>query len=117
MKVCPNLYVAMTNHEAFCRVFRIGQTEETYLSRFVIKDTVDERLLQLQSKKDKIIGAAMDDRSVLSKLTIEDMLRLFGNVVHDQNSQPFIFTEEDPEIASMVPPPSTEEEDTVAWDV
>lgn len=45
------------------------------------------------------------------------MLRLFGDVVHDLNSKPFIFTEDDPEIASMVPPPTTAEEDTVAWDV
>ena len=71
----------------------------------------------MQRRKDKIIEAAMDDRSVLSKLTIEDMLRLFGDVIHDLNSKPFIFTEDDPEIASMVPPPTTAEEDTVAWDV
>lgn len=70
----------------------------------------------MQSRKDKIIEAAMDDRSVLSKLTIEDMLRLFGDVVHDEESQPFIFTEDDPEIASMMPAASTAEEDTVAWD-
>ena len=82
----------------------------------MIKDTVDERLLKMQRRKDKIIEAAMDDRSVLSKLTIEDMLQLFGDVVHDQDSKPFIFTEEDPEIASMMPPASMEE-DTVAWDI
>ncbi len=71
----------------------------------------------MQSRKDKIIEAAMDDRSVLSKLTLEDMLQLFGDVVHDNNARPFIFTEEDPDVASMVPPASAEEEDTVAWDV
>lgn len=70
----------------------------------------------MQKRKDKIIEAAMDDRSVSSKLTLEDMLQLFGDVGHDDNSRPFIFTEEDPDIASMVPPPSTEEEETVAWD-
>ena len=71
----------------------------------------------MQSRKDEIIEAAMDDRSVLSKLTLEDMLRLFGNVVYDEHARPFIFTEDDPEIASMVPPASTEEEETVAWDI
>ncbi len=71
----------------------------------------------MQKRKDKVIEAAMDDRSVLSKLTLEDMLQLFGDVVHDKNSRPFIFTEEDPDIASMVPPASTEEEETVAWDI
>ena len=70
----------------------------------------------MQKRKDKIIEAAMDDRSVLSKLTLEDILQLFGDVVHDEDCKPFIFTEEGPDIASMVPPPSTEEEDTVAWD-
>ena len=71
----------------------------------------------MQRRKDKIIEAAMDDRSVLSKLTLEDMLQLFGDVVHDKNSKPFIFTEEDPDIESMIPPASTEEEDTSAWDI
>ena len=71
----------------------------------------------MQKRKDKVIEAAIDDRSVLSKLTLEDMLQLFGDVVHDKNSRPFIFTEEDPDIASMVPSASTEEEETVAWDI
>ena len=71
----------------------------------------------MQRRKDKIIEAAMDDRSVLSKLTLKDMMQLFGDVVQDKNSKPFIFTEDDPDIASMVPPASAEKEDTVAWDV
>ena len=71
----------------------------------------------MQSRKDKIIEAAIDHRDSLEKLTIEDMLQLFGDVVYDSNARPFIFTEDDPEVASMVPPASTGEEETVAWDI
>ena len=34
---------------AFCRVFRIGQIAETYVSRFVVNDTIDEILKNIQS--------------------------------------------------------------------
>lgn len=101
---------------AFCRVFRIGQTAETYLSRFVIKDTIDERLLNMQKRKDKIIEATIDDRTVLSKFSLEDMMKLFGDVVLDENAKPFIFTDDDPDITFAAPPGyEDEEEDPIAW--
>ncbi|KAL6719078.1 hypothetical protein ACLMJK_003313 [Lecanora helva] len=102
--------------QAFCRVFRIGQTEETFLTRFVIKDTIDERLLRMQKRKDRIIEAAMDDRTVLSKLTLEDMMQLFGDVAYNDNAKPFIYTDDDPEKETSVWPMHPEEEDDpVAW--
>ncbi len=82
---------------AFCRVLRIGQKLETHITRFVVKGTIDERLIALQKHKDKIISAAMDDRTVLAQLSLKELLNLFGEVGHDANNQPFIYADENTE--------------------
>lgn len=46
---------------AFCRVFRIGQTEETYITRFLVTNTIDERLEKMQDYKSEVIDEAMGD--------------------------------------------------------
>jgi len=50
-----------TEQQAFCRVFRIGQKEETYMSRLCVKNTVDERLIEMQKRKQEEIAEVMDD--------------------------------------------------------
>ena len=74
---------------AFCRVFRIGQNSETFVTRFVIEDSVDEKIEKLQDAKAKKIAAVMDDPKMLGKLTLDELLRLFGPVVYE-NHQPII---------------------------
>lgn len=81
--------------KAFCRVFRIGQTEETFITRFMVEDTVDAKLIKMQEEKREIISAAMDDRDVLSKLSMEQLMRLFGEVAYDSNSRPFILVDDE----------------------
>ena len=49
----------------------------------------------MQLKKNAIIGRAMDDRSVMSKLTVNDILRLFGEVRLDRNKKPFVAMDDD----------------------
>lgn len=78
---------------AFCRVFRIGQDSETFVTRFVVKGTVDEKLQDMQRVKAEKIGAAIDDPKMLGKLTLDELLRLFGPVVLDANGKPFIVVE------------------------
>ena len=80
--------------EAFCRVHRIGQKSETSITRFMVKNTVDEKLIAMQEEKNKIIGTAIDDNTVLSKLSLEELMKLFGNVAYDINSKPFILVED-----------------------
>jgi SNF2 family DNA or RNA helicase len=50
-----------SEQQAFCRVFRIGQKEETYMSRFCVTNTVDARLIEMQSRKKKEIDDVMED--------------------------------------------------------
>ncbi|KAK4694056.1 hypothetical protein P7C71_g3458, partial [Lecanoromycetidae sp. Uapishka_2] len=90
--------------QAFCRVFRIGQTEETYITRFMVEGTVDAQLVEMQETKREIIAAAMDDREVLSKLSLEEIMRLFGEVAYDENSRPFILVDDEEELRSKKAP-------------
>ena len=56
-----------SEQQAFCRVFRIGQQNETFMTRICVKDTVDERLIEMQRAKQKEIDRVMDDRGRKTK--------------------------------------------------
>lgn len=83
---------------AFARVHRIGQQQETYITRFLIEGTVDEQLLAMQEKKKEIISTAMDDRSIMAQLNLEELLRLFGPVGYN-GEKPFIIVDDDEKCA------------------
>ena len=66
---------------------------------------------KLQEDKAKKIGAAMDDPKMNAKLTVEELLQLFGAVVHeDQN--PVIVIEGGPTSRHVPPGAITESEDS-----
>jgi SNF2 family DNA or RNA helicase len=50
-----------SEQQAFCRVFRIGQLEKTFMSRLCVKNTVDERLIEMQERKQNEIASVMED--------------------------------------------------------
>jgi len=47
--------------QAFCRVYRFGQADQTYLTRFCVRRTVDERLIKMQERKQKEIDSVMEN--------------------------------------------------------
>lgn len=47
--------------QAFCRVFRRGQTLETTMTRFVVKGTIDEELMEMQAKKLVDVNQVMEN--------------------------------------------------------
>ncbi|KAG8080406.1 hypothetical protein GUJ93_ZPchr0007g3474 [Zizania palustris] len=62
------------------RIHRIGQFKPIRSTRFVIKDTVEERILQLQEKKKLVFeGTVGDSPEAMSKLTEADLKFLFQN--------------------------------------
>ena len=100
--VCIDLWFnSCMEQQAFCRVFRIGQGSETFITRFVVNKSADNKLMEMQLKKNVLIGQAMDDKSVMSKLTVNDILRLFGEVKHDKNRRPFIHLDEDEKLDTL----------------
>ena len=78
--------------QAFCRVYRRGQTKETELTRVIIKDSIDEKLLALQQKKEGEISSVMKGEWT-SRLSLTDLMSFLGQVDTDENGRPFIVTE------------------------
>ena len=60
--------------QAVDRTHRIGQTRSVFAYRLIAKDTVEEKVLQLQASKREIADAIINqDGSVLQKLRAEDI--------------------------------------------
>lgn len=83
-----------TEQQAFCRVFRISQTRETAMTRIVISNTIDQAMMELKERKKVEIDEVMNSSRMRDKLTVDDLLRLFGRVGSDEQGNPFIFAEE-----------------------
>lgn len=65
--------------QAIDRTHRIGQTEKVFAYRLIAKDTVEERMLELQKSKRDLADAVINaNGSVLSNLTREDLQMLLG---------------------------------------
>ena len=88
--------------QAFGRIFRIGQKKETYLTRLVIRNSVDMRLLGMQLYKLRNCGKAIDDADQERQtLGLADLTRLFG----------FLKTDEDNNIIGVEPDYDSEDDD------
>jgi SNF2 family DNA or RNA helicase len=60
--------------QAIDRSHRIGQTRPVVAHRIIARDTVEEKILELQTRKREIAQSIItEDNSVLRKLEIEDI--------------------------------------------
>lgn len=50
--------------QAFSRVYRVGQKEETKMLRIYVNDTIDQRMLRLCEDKDDRIKGVIEDYEV-----------------------------------------------------
>ncbi|KAG0557107.1 hypothetical protein KC19_11G102700 [Ceratodon purpureus] len=69
-----------TEDQAIDRAHRIGQTRTVRVSRFTVKDTIEDRILALQERKRQIVASAFgetDGGENGSRLTTEDLTFLF----------------------------------------
>ncbi|KAG7005506.1 DNA replication licensing factor mcm6 [Physcia stellaris] len=108
--ICVDLWWnSCVEQQAFCRVFRIGQEKETHITRFMVKDTIDERLIEMQKEKEQAIGRAIDDKKMLKQLPMPDLMRLFGPVREDSDGCPFILVDDD-ELGTIVPDKDKQEQ-------
>jgi superfamily II DNA or RNA helicase len=75
-------------HQAYGRVFRMGQKKETWFVRLLTRKTIDGRMARLQAKKLKEINAAIKDfDSTRVQLNFEEVAELFGRVRRDENGR------------------------------
>ena len=64
--------------QAVMRAHRIGQKRAVIATRFSTKDTIEERMMQLQEKKRLVFEGCMDgNQAALAQLTEEDLQFLF----------------------------------------
>jgi len=64
--------------QAIQRAHRIGQTREVKAIRFVTKNTIEEKIVALQEKKQLVFDAAIDSSAAaMTKLTEQDLQFLF----------------------------------------
>lgn len=65
--------------QAIDRTHRIGQTKNIFAYRMICKNTVEEKILELQEKKKSLVKDIIsDDAGFVKKLTREDVLYLFS---------------------------------------
>jgi DNA repair protein RAD16 len=64
--------------QAIHRAYRIGQNKPVFATRFVTLNSVEEKMMMLQTKKQLVFEGTMDGSAAsLSKLTAEDLAFLF----------------------------------------
>ncbi|OJJ73280.1 hypothetical protein ASPBRDRAFT_173837 [Aspergillus brasiliensis CBS 101740] len=66
--------------QAVDRAHRIGQVRPVQIHRIVVKDTVEDRILELQDKKRELVEGALDEKasSNLSRLGARELAFLFN---------------------------------------
>lgn len=65
--------------QAVDRSHRIGQANPVFCYRLIARDTIEERILELQKKKQDLAGALLsDDAEALKRLSEEDIAFLVG---------------------------------------
>ena len=64
------------------------------MTRLVIKGSIDAALMQMKDRKQIEIDEVMQDAKRHDKLTVHDLMRLFGDLGEDSEGKPFIFAEE-----------------------
>ncbi|KAF5656697.1 dna repair rad16 [Fusarium heterosporum] len=71
-----NPYIEM---QAVDRAYRIGQTREVKVYRVLTKDTVEDRIIELQNKKKEMVEAALDENEggKIGRLGENELRRLF----------------------------------------
>jgi non-specific serine/threonine protein kinase len=65
--------------QAIDRAHRIGQTRKVFAYKMICKDTVEERILQMQERKKKLADDLIqEDAGFVKNLSREDIEFLFG---------------------------------------
>lgn len=62
----------------------MGQTKETHFARIMAKNTIDERLVQIQRDKLQMVAKTVTEHdSSASSISAEELASLFGRVMRD----------------------------------
>ncbi|KAM0746618.1 hypothetical protein T439DRAFT_293915 [Meredithblackwellia eburnea MCA 4105] len=65
--------------QAMDRIHRLGQHRPVVVTRFIIENSIESRILELQKKKENLAASALgDDDKAMGRLTPEDLRFLFS---------------------------------------
>ena len=66
--------------QAYDRTHRIGQLKPVFVKRLTIANTVEQRIFDLQSKKQGLADASLGEGKAqkLGKMTVAELAQLFG---------------------------------------
>ena len=67
-----------TENQAVDRIHRIGQDKKVFVYRLLLKNSVEEKILQLQDKKRKMFNMLIESDSAVKDLTFEDIKYIFS---------------------------------------
>ena len=65
------------------------------MTRLVVKNTIDAAMTAVKERKQVEIDEVMNDEHRKQRLSVTDLMRLFGRVGEDGEGKPFIFADED----------------------
>ncbi len=80
--------------QVFCHIFHIDQFFEIFITHFVIKNSIDEKLQMLQNSKREIIDIIIDDVKMLNQLSLTKLIQLFKSMSVEENKKSFILMNE-----------------------
>ena len=70
---------ASAENQATDRAYRIGQKNNVQVYKLITKNSIEEKIYELQQKKSKLIDNVLDTKtSFISKLSKEDIMNLFN---------------------------------------
>lgn len=65
-------------NQASDRAHRIGQTKTVQVMKLIMKDSIEEKIIKLQEKKQNLVDQVInDEEKLLTKLTYSEILSLF----------------------------------------
>lgn len=71
---------ASAENQATDRAYRIGQKNNVQVYKLITKNSIEEKIYELQKRKEKLIDSMLDTKtSFISKLTKEEIMSLFDN--------------------------------------
>jgi DNA repair protein RAD5 len=61
-------------NQAIDRVHRLGQDKPVHVKRFIIRNSVEEKMLEIQERKSKLVNALTNDTG---SVTLEELMTFF----------------------------------------
>ncbi|KAF7158292.1 hypothetical protein CNMCM5623_003061 [Aspergillus felis] len=71
--------------QAFCRLYRIGQEKVVEIVKIIVQNTIDDYILQLQTKKSANINSTIGEEALQKRDTIIDLLEMFAEIEMQEN--------------------------------